>query len=67
MGNLLMIVSGLLMVATHRNPNLVKPKRPNPLVRGIIEFGAYMFAAWSFILFVRMKMLEIGMGGNKNA
>lgn len=67
MGNLLMIVSGLLMVATHRNPKLVKPKRPNPLVRGIIEFGAYAFAAWSFILFVRMKMLEIGLGGNKNA
>lgn len=55
------------MVATHRNPKLVKPKRPNPLVRGIIEFGAYAFAAWSFILFVRMKMLEIGLGGNKNA
>lgn len=55
------------MLATHHNPNLVKPKRPNPLVRGIIEFGAYAFAVWSFILFVRMKMIEIGLGGNKNA
>ena len=55
------------MFATHQNPKLVKPKRPNPLVRGIIEFGAYAFAAYSFILFVRMKMLEIGLGGNKNA
>jgi hypothetical protein len=67
MGNLLMILSGMLMLATHHNPKLVKPRRPNPLVRGIIELGAYVFAAWSFILFVRMKMLEIGLGGNKNA
>lgn len=65
MGNLLMIASGVLMLVTHHNPKLVKPKRPNPLVRGIIEFGAYAFAAWSFILFVRMKMIE--MGGHKNA
>lgn len=55
------------MLATHHNPKLVKPRRPNPLVRGIIELGAYAFAAWSFILFVRMKMIEIGLGGNKNA
>lgn len=67
MGNLLMILSGALMLATHHNPKLVKPRRPNPLVRGIIEFGAYAFAAWSFILFVKMKMIEIGLGGNKNA
>jgi len=67
MGNLLMLVSGLLMFATHSNPKLVKPKRPNPLVRGIIELGAYAFAAWSFILFVRMKLIEIGLGGNKDA
>lgn len=65
MGNLLMIVSGMIMLATHHNPKLVKPRRPNPIVRGIIELGAYAFAAWSFILFVRMKMIE--MGGNKNA
>lgn len=55
------------MLASHRNPDLVKAKRPNPLVRGIIEFGAYAFAVWSFILFVKMKMIEIGFGGNKNA
>ena len=67
MGNLLMIFSGMIMLATHRNPKLLKPRRPNPLVRGIIELGAYAFAAWSFILFVRMKMIEIGLGGNKNA
>lgn len=55
----------MIMLATHHNPKLVKPRRPNPLVRGIIELGAYVFAAWSFILFVKMKMNEIG--GNKNA
>ncbi len=54
------------MIATHHNPKLVKPRRPNPLVRGIIELGAYAFAIWSFILFVRMKMSEIGFGGTNN-
>lgn len=67
MGNLLMIVSGVLLIATHHNPRLVKPRRPNPLVKGIIEIGAYAFAIWSFVLFVKMKMTEIGFGGNKNA
>ena len=55
------------MLATHHNPKLVKPRKPNPLVRGIIELGAYAFAIWSFVLFVKMKMTEIGFGGDKNA